>query len=186
MQEQIHLNIQNGNVRSKEEFDLFFQKYYSIFLSFTYRYRLSQEEAEDIVQEVFIHFWEQRFNFSDIISIKVFFYRSIRNRCLNYFKHEEIRERYADSVAKIESEDFLQENIIREEVSFFIREEIKQLPEREQQILILSLSGKSNQEIAEQLSIAIATVKTHKTRAYAQLRKTLSELRIILTLLALH
>ena len=103
MQEQIHLNIQNGNVRSKEEFDLFFQKYYSLFLSFTYRYRLSQEEAEDIVQEVFIHFWEQRFNFSDIISIKVFFYRSIRNRCLNYFKHEEIRERYADSVAKIPS-----------------------------------------------------------------------------------
>ncbi len=116
----------------------------------------------------------------------MFFYRSIRNRCLNYFKHEEIRERYADSVAKIESEDFLQENIIREEVSFFIREEIKQLPEREQQILILSLSGKSNQEIAEQLSIAITTVKTHKTRAYAQLRKTLSELRIILTILALH
>lgn len=93
---------------NKKEFDLFFQKYYTLFLSFACRYRLDAEEARDIVQDVFIAFWEQHENFSSIIAIKAFFYRSISNRCLNYLKHEDVKNRYAESQAEeMESEEFI-------------------------------------------------------------------------------
>lgn len=169
---------------SKKEFDLFFKKYYTLFLSFACRYRLDTEEARDIVQDVFIAFWEQRENFSSIMTIKAFFYRSIANRCLNYLKHEDVKNRYAESqLERMQSEEFIQENIIREEVSFIVRKKIKQLTPREQEIIILSLQNKSNQEIADMLSLSVPTVKTHKMHAYARLRAELEELRFLLLIL---
>lgn len=171
-------------MNSKKEFDLFFKKYYSLFLSFACRYRLDTEEARDIVQEVFISFWEQHENFTSLVAVKAFFYRSISNRCLNYLKHEDVKSRYAESqMTEISSEEFIQENIIREEVSFIVRQKIKELSPREQEVLILSLQNKSNQEIADLLSLSIPTVKTHKMHAYAKLRAELDELRFLLLIL---
>lgn len=171
-------------INTKKEFDLFFKKYYTLFFSFARRYLPDAEEARDIVQEVFISFWEQRENFTSLISIKAFFYRSISNRCLNYLKHEDVKNRYADShVSEKESDEFIQESIIREEVSFIVRKKIKELTPREQEIIILSLQNKSNQEIADLLSLSITTVKTHKMHAYARLRNELEELRFLLLFL---
>ena len=171
-------------MNNKGEFDLFFKKYYTLFLSFACRYKLDVEEARDIVQEVFISFWEQHENFDSIIAIKAFFYRSISNRCLNYLKHEDVKSRYAESrMNDMESEEFIQENIIREEISFIVRKKIKLLTPREQEVLILSLQNKSNQEIAELLSLSVPTVKTHKMHAYARLRAELDELRFLLLIL---
>jgi RNA polymerase sigma factor, sigma-70 family/RNA polymerase sigma-70 factor, Bacteroides expansion family 1 len=173
----------NG-INSKKEFDLFFKKYYTLFLSFACRYHLDTEEARDIVQEVFIAFWEQRGNFPSIVTIKAFFYRSIANRCLNFLKHEDVKNRYAESqLQKMQSEEFIHENIIREEISFIVRKKIKQLTPREQEIIILSLQNKSNQEIADLLSLSVTTVKTHKMHAYARLRAELEELRFLLLIL---
>lgn len=173
-----------SGVNNKREFDLFFKKYYTLFLSFACRYRLGTEEARDIVQEVFIAFWEQRANFTSLPAIKAFFYRSISNRCLNYLKHEDVKSRYAESqLQEMQSEEFIHENIIREEISFIVRRKIKELTPREQEIIILSLQNKSNQEIADLLSLSVTTVKTHKMHAYARLRTELEELRFLLLIL---
>ena len=50
-------NINKQGTSSKKEFDIFFKKYYTLFLSFACRYHLGTEEARDIVQDVFIAFW---------------------------------------------------------------------------------------------------------------------------------
>lgn len=171
-------------MNSKKEFDSFFKQYYTLFLSFACRYRLDVEEARDIVQDVFIAFWEQRENFSSVVAAKAFFYRSISNRCLNYLKHEDVKSRYAEhQIEAMQSEEFIQENIIREEVSFIVRRKIKELTPREQEIILLSLQNKTNQEIADLLSLSVPTVKTHKMHAYARLRSELEELRFLLVII---
>lgn len=78
----------------------------------------------------------------------------------------------------MQSEEFIQENIIREEVSFIVRKKIKLLTPREQEIIILSLQNKSNQEIADMLSLSVPTVKSHKMHAYARLRTELDGIKI--------
>lgn len=171
-------------MNSKKEFDSFFKQYYTLFLSFACRYRLDVEEARDIVQDVFIAFWEQKENFSSVVAAKAFFYRSISNRCLNYLKHEDVKSRYAEhQIEAMQSEEFIQENIIREEVSFIVRRKIKELTPREQEIILLSLQNKTNQEIADLLSLSVPTVKTHKMHAYARLRSELEELRFLLVII---
>lgn len=171
-------------INGKKEFDLFFKKHYTLFLSFACRYRLDVEEARDIVQDVFIAFWEQHENFTSIVAAKAFFYRSISNRCLNFLKHEDVKNRYAEhQIEAMQSEEFIQENIIREEVSFMVRRKIKELTPREQEIILLSLQNKTNQEIADLLSLSVPTVKTHKMHAYARLRTELEELRFLLVVI---
>ena len=51
---------------------------------------------------------------------------------------------------------------------------INRLSEREREVLLLTLDGKSNQEIAEYLNLSILTIKTHKKNAYTHLRKQLA------------
>lgn len=169
---------------NKETFDSFFRSHYTLFLSFACRYRLDREEARDIVQDVFASFWEQRQNFHSILAIKAFFYRSISNKCLNLLKHEDVKERYAEAqLQEMQSEEFIHENIIREEVAYFVHQKLRELTSREREIILLALQNKSNQEIAELLSISVPTVKSHKMHAYAHLRAKLAELRFLLFLI---
>lgn len=173
-----------GRIDSKSDFNLLFRSHYTLFLSFACRYSLNREEARDIVQDVFAAFWEQRDNYDSLPAIKAFFYRSIANRCLNYLKHEDVKSRYAENrMEEMENEEFIQENIIREEVSFIVRRKIKELSPREREVILLALQNKSNQEIADRLAISLPTVKTHKMHAYARLRMELAELRYILPFL---
>lgn len=177
-------NIAVEALKTQKGFDSFFRSYYALFVSFACKYGLGQDEAQDVVQDVLTTYWQQRDDFESVIAAKAFCYRAISNRCLNLLKHEDIKNRYAeDQMQKMQSEEFIQENIIRQEVAFLVRKKIRALSAREQEIVLLSLRDMSNKEIAERLSISVATVKTHKMHAYAQLRAQLEELRFLLFIL---
>ena len=96
-------------------------------------------------------------------------------------KREGVKQRYAQSVLEMmENEENIKENIIREETAFIIHKKIRELKPREREVILLSMQNKSNQEIAEILSISLATVKSHKMHAYQRLRLELEELRFFL------
>ena len=52
----------------------------------------------------------------------------------------------------------------------------------EQKVLLLTLEEKSNEEIAQELGIAVSTVKSHKAKGYAVLREKQQYLKILLLL----
>lgn len=183
----MELNLSTDRLRVGDETELkrFYQLYFPCFYSFAFRYVQEEETCRDIVQEVFIAYWERHTEFSNPVSLKVFFYRSIRNRCLNILR----KPTYTQETASIESlhntasTEFLEEAIIQEEVVMIVRQQIARLSPQEQKIIRLSLQGKSNQEIADLLAISINTVKTHKQKAYATLRAQLQEIRCVLLLI---
>jgi RNA polymerase sigma-70 factor (ECF subfamily) len=167
------------------EFKKLYQIYFPHFLSFALSYVNREDICNDIVQEVFISYWENRENFIDIVSLKVYFYRFIRNRCLNELRHTEGKVFcQLKDITTLESTDFLEKKIIEEETSLFIRNKIADLSPQEQKVLHLALEGKSNKEIAELLSISINTVKTHKLKAYSQLRIKLQDIQYVIQIIA--
>lgn len=173
-------NQKTEKIETSKDFEVFFKEHYPLFLSFACRY-LDEEEARDIVQDVFTTFWEKRTDFHSLISIKAFFYRSIANGCLNFLRHEKVKQNYADiNLTEMQSEESIKENIIREETQFILYKKLKELTAREREIIMLSLQNKSNAEIAEILSISLPTVKTHKMHAYQRLRVALEDLRFLL------
>ena len=159
----------------------FFNSNYLRFNSFAFNYLSDKDECEDIVQDVFITFWEQKKTFPNFISAKAYFYTSIRNMCLNRIKHDLVKQKYfQDSQFKIESTEFFLEGILRKEANGIIYDEINKLPLMEKKVLLLSLKEYSNEQIANELKIKINTVKTHKSRAYQVLRRRLGNIVFLL------
>lgn len=166
--------FQNGD---SIDFKDFFKENFVIFSSFAYRYIPNPDICEDIVQEVFLSFWEKRDSFTSKVSAKAFFYTSIRNSCLNKIKHDKVELKYLDyNQITGESSDFFLDEVFKREVYREIYLEVRKLPEMAQKVLRLTLRGKSNQEIADQLGIALNTVKVHKNRTFKILRKNLQDL----------
>lgn len=160
----------------------FFRTYYPMFISFARNYIPTQEVCEDLVQEAFVSLLEQGYTFENEYLAKGFLYKTLRNKCLNHLRHEQIRIRYAEEqIAHYKrehdikkSESFFIDAIVREESSLIVSQAIEKLPHMGQQIINLAIDGLSNQEIADILGISINTVRTHKSRAYKALRIVLS------------
>ncbi len=159
----------------------FFNSNYLRFNSFALNYLSDRNECEDIVQSVFISFWEQKKTFPNLISVKAYFYTLIRNKCLNHLKHDLVKQKYfLESQFKIESTEFFLEGILRKEANGIIYDAINKLPLMEKKVLLLSLKEYSNEQIAGELNIKINTVKTHKSRAYKVLRTKLGNISLFL------
>lgn len=173
-----------GNISTEKRQKDFYSDNFSHYLLFACNYIPDEDISKDIVQDAFINYWKQQDNFEDELSVKSFLYKSIRNACLNQLRHQNIRSQYFNSLPKDwESEDFFMENVIQEEVSRIILDELAKLSETGRQVILRSLEGLSNEEIAGELNISINTVKTHKARSYIILRKNLEYLRIFLPFL---
>ena len=74
------------------------------------------------------------------------------------------------------------DSVQKEEIYRELYIAIDRLPEREREVLLLALEGKSNQEIAEQLELSVLTIKTHKKNAYNRLRERLGSFILLLFL----
>ena len=177
---ELSLSIRKLQKGDEKELKQLYQTYCPHFLSFALRFVADEAVCRDIVQEVFIAFWEKHKQFDDLVSLKVFLYRSVRNRCLNELRHNQ-KYQFAelDSVRELDSAEYMEELIIKEEVASLVRQKIANLSPQMQRIIRLSLQGKTNQEIADELQLSINTIKTHKLKAYAQLRDCLKEILLI-------
>lgn len=162
-----------------------FNDSFALFVAFARNYLGQDDTCEDIVQDTFVAFWEQRASFKNIYYVKAFFYKTIRHKCLNYIRHQKIASRHASEEQKNDLADksYFIDSIIQEEASRMIYEEILKLSNMGRQVMLLALDGCSNDEIAEKLGISVNTVRTHKARTYQYLRERLGELRILLLIL---
>ena len=142
--------------------------------------------AEDIVQEVFIRFWQLRKNLKITDSVPGYLCKAVDHRCHNYLEHLKVKHRYEESqrweemVEEVpEDEDEL--NIMRERLKVFV----DSLPEKCREIFVLAcIEGLKYREVAERLDVAFNTVKTQLKSAYSKLRTEFTEndLKIILLL----
>lgn len=184
----IENNISIDRLRQGNEAELesLYRLWFPHFLQFALSFLKGDEAvSRDIVQEVFIAYWQRRTEFADLVGLKVFFYRSIRNRCLNELRSQQTHAQTNLAEAeRMESLSVLEEAVIREEVAMAVRHSVDTLPPQSRRVLLLALAGKRNSEIAQELQLSVNTVKTHKQKAYLRLRQMLSDIRLLLSLVA--
>jgi RNA polymerase sigma-70 factor (ECF subfamily) len=169
MQDGTVIKFQQGD---KKSYKILFNMLYPAMCLFAKKFINDYDNAEDIAQDVFIELWNQRAKFESIDQIKAFLYLSVKNKCLNFKKHLVVREKYANSALE-DYESIFEEYVLETEVVQNINTAINNLPEQRKQIIILSVQGLKNNEIAEDMQISINTVKLQKKIAYQQLREKL-------------
>lgn len=170
------------NRMDSSAFRLLYSVFYKVLVEFACKYVADISAAEDIVQEVFATLWEHKRNFLTPESVKAFFYSSVHNASLNWLKHQNVVNGYAQQTSLDHGRASIPvgDEIFDEEVYRQLFAAIDALPSRQREVFLLQMEGKSNAEIAEKLNIAIETVKTHKKRGMAYLHKHVSTECILL------
>ncbi len=136
------------------------------------------DAAEEIVQDLFVKFWENRNNIKISSSVRSYLFRSVRNSCLNFLKHLKIEETY-----KQYNEEQRESGVISAEDEFEgseleikIRKAIDQLPPARKKVFIMSrFEGLKYREIAEKSGISIKTVENQMGKAIKFLRQELAD-----------
>ena len=139
--------------------------------------------AEDIVQEVFMRLWEKRGELKSVQNLEGYLLLSVKNRCLNYLKHEEVERRHAEILLQEQNEEDEDYRLMREELYRELHRTVDELPKRCRQVFELHLQGKKNEEIAQVLELSVETVKTQKKKAMYFLRERLGKSYYLLIIL---
>jgi len=168
------------------DFENIYLNYFSKLKYFAKVYVLSDEEAENIVQDIFADLWEKKEILDMPVNLIAYLFTSVRNRCLNYLRHQNVKKETTDQIQQ-EHSLALQASLNSLEAfdhDFFSEQEIKEvidraldtLSERCRQIFIMGkIEGKKQKEIATQLNISINTVETQMGIAYKKLRAELKD-----------
>ncbi len=148
-------------------FDHHWNRIYQVALSFL----KNHEEAKDAVQLVFIRLWEKRSHLPKVHDFNPWLFIMARNTIMNQLNRQVAT---AGQVEDVLPEDYLTPEAMMEykQTAQLIAEAVALLPP--QQSLIFRLSreqGLTHPQIAQQLNIAPATVKSHIIRALNTLRE---------------
>jgi len=164
--------LASGNVLA---FNALFRKYGSRLYRFANGYLKSQEEAEELVQEVFTRIWEKRDDLKEELSFKSYLFTIAFNLIRKHFKTKvRISEYLKKGVSDLDSAttDKVAYNLLNQ----YINELVNQLPDRRRIIFIKSrFEGLSIREIAEELKISHKTVENQLTAALKFIRTNLNK-----------
>ena len=160
--------------------------YYPKLVRFAKEFVMSEEDAENITQDVFADLWEKRESMDHIENINAYLFRLVRNRCLDHLKHKVFEQKYAENVQasfevelnlKMQSLDRFDVLDIYEgnEMEKLVREVINSLPKKCRAIFLLSrMEGLKYREISERLGISVNTVECQMGIALKKLRVMLN------------
>lgn len=87
--------IKNGDVKA---FEQVFRLYYMPLCMFAASITGRMDIAEEIVQELFYVFWKERERLQLFHTIKSYLYGAVRNQSLQYWEHQDVRNRYRDAI----------------------------------------------------------------------------------------
>ena len=144
-----------------------------------FRFALSKvfqrDEAEEIVQEVFLKLWQQRARLSQIENKEAWCVRCTRNLIID-------RARAGRKKVNLELKEDLvggqqaDEKTLHQDLVRQVHEVLQQLPQRQREIFRLrDLAGYSNQEIEEILQLSTSEVRVNLCRARKKVRQLLSK-----------
>ena len=158
----------------EKAFEWVFKQYYAKLCSYAARFVYSDESAEEVVQEVFVRFWERSESLNPESSLAAYLYRSVYNTCLNQIKHEKVKDNYRAYVLNYMDRyaDDLQEAEEQQQLLKLVMKAIDDLPPRCSEIFKLSrFEGLKYQEIADHLGISLKTVEVQMGKALRVLRE---------------
>ncbi len=157
----------------KKAFELIFRLYYQPLKQFASKILNDTELAEDIVQEVFVQFWETRTNMS-IVSLKSYLYTIVKNKCLNQLRHLKVRKIHHEEIIYT-TEKFFDNDEKDSSLKIKLLTSIDKLPAQCKKIFIMSRMHRlKHKEIAEELGISVKTVKNQVGKALKLLREDLT------------
>jgi len=167
-------------------FEEIYVTYFPRLLRFAQEYVLNREDAENIIQDVFLTLWERRDDLKIHISLASYLFVLIKNRCIDYLR----RKKHAALGLQRMQEDFTYEQQMKLyslevidqaftsgiDIDQIITRAIDTLPPKCREIFVLNkIEGKKYREIAGQLNLSESTIENQLGIALRKLREQLKD-----------
>lgn len=166
--------IQAISASDERAFQILFERYYKMCLASALNVLKEQDQAKDIVQDLFFWVWKNREDLNIQSSLAGYLKRATVNRCLNLLKKEQKFGDQQDWDEPIHEQANPHELMEGAELQAFIAHALMQLPERCRLVFTLKrIEGYSVKEIAAQLEISPKTIENQITKALKHLRQEL-------------
>lgn len=157
-----------------------YEEYFVALKYFAMHYVKDEELACDLLQDIFVKLWEKGDQFESEMQLRTYLYRVVRNHCLTFLRDEQRREKRMEGFEVEETEQSFVFQMIEAEIYALVNSIFDELPDACRNVYLKSLEGKSHKEIAEELNIAVNTIKKHKTNANNYLRERLKDLMFLI------
>lgn len=162
----------------QDNFDEIYIIYYSRMLRFAKEFVVFEEDAENIVHDVFLLLWEKREVLDIHISMVSYLFTLVKNKCMDHLRHKIVADEYEQELkAKLYALEQLNYSFSSdEEIEKILSNAIGKLPVKCREIFIKSrIEGKKYQEIATELNISVNTVENQISIALKKLRIELKD-----------
>lgn len=164
-------------------FDAIYEKYCKRLYAFVIRYVKREEDAEEIVQEVFIKIWENRTKIDIYSSFESYLFTISYNSAISTLRKRVHEKKYIEYLKSIQESDNLEEltdELYFKELNSKIQSLLADLTPRQREIFLLSREdGLTHEEIAKKLGISVNTVKNHIVSTLNFLRSNIDSAFVI-------
>jgi len=172
-------NLKEGDVLS---FDNIFKKYNKKVYYFALSYLKNREEAEDVVQEVFMNLWRYRDQINEYYVFSKYLFKITYNLTCKKFRKQASDKKQLEEVMRncILEDDSTNLDIEYNNLKETANSLIEKLPSRQKKIFLLSINEQlTTEQIAQQLNISKKTVENYLSKVKTSLKKSFSDGRIL-------
>lgn len=162
----------------QNNFDKIYVMYFTRMRRFAKEYVLFDEDAENVVQDVFVVLWEKRDVLDIQVSLVSYLFLLVKNRCLDYLRHQVVADEYKQELTlKLTSLEHLNDSFTSDEdIERILLSAIHKLPERCREIFMKNrIEGKKYREIATEMNLSVNTVGNQISIALKKLRVELKD-----------
>ena len=140
---------------------------------FAKKFLMSADEAEDVVMDLMMKFWQKKEELSIVENLKSFAMRSVKNECLNRLKHHEVKLGFASQTKHTSELYQIETNNMREQILGFI----SQLPEKQKMVIHLKdVEEYEISEIAGIMEMEENAVRVNLMRARQKVKESINQL----------
>lgn len=148
-----------------------FESYHYKIYQFAYRFTNDRDAAEDIVQNVFIHVWNNRAKLNEQSNLDAIIFKTAKQEVSNWYRTLKAQEQRIEDINLLAEEDAAEDDHFKEIQKAYLYELLETLPARRREIFMLHrFEGLTCQEIAQHLSISKSAVENQISQALSYLR----------------
>ena len=155
------------------QFEEIYLSHYARMKRFAMEYVIREEDAENIVQDVFLELWEQKLLLVSHTYLFAWLFTATKNRCLDLLRHKTVVRKGAE---KLMDEHNIELQMKLQSLESVVQKAIDTLPKKCREIFVMNkIEGKKQKAIAAELNISVHTVESQMTIAHRKLKEALKE-----------
>lgn len=158
--------------KAKLALSVLYKRYINSLYNLGLHFTTDKNLVEDVLQDLFLDFWKKNKALPEILHVKVYLLKAVRNQLLRKIAHPKLQSLNG-------SEDFISDDAEHEEdfsqPKINLKKVISNLPERQAEVIHLRyFQNLRNREIAKIMNIEAQSVANLLRRALTKLKTALS------------